>query len=451
MKRFPRRDLVEQAALRAFEAVYAKGVERADVYYVAGSGSEWGLRNGEPEIDKSGASWGMGIRVIDHAGRQGVADTNDLSKEAVSSMAEWAVANSRGGDVEEDVPLYAGPVESADLGLFDPSVMEITPAFRQRVCGEMMEIASSDPRVRSVRAARWADGRGEVFYASTEGLRLWHSETGVACSLVVVMERDEAYDMGGFGLEACFIKDLDHRAVAAETLERVGLALGGKALPTGTYTVVLDPEVTATLFEVVGELFLSQNIHKNLSMLKGRLGEQIASGAVTLVDDGTLHGRVGSEPFDGEGVPSTRTVLLSRGRVEAFLNDLKYAAKDGVAPTGNAVRSPGSLPEAGFSNLYLEPGSGSAASFLQVPEKRLYVTDLMGVHTIDPVSGDYSLGAKGALYHSGEKVQPVSGVTIAGNLLDLLAKITCVGEDLRFFGNTGGCSVVIEDVPVAGL
>lgn len=451
MRNFPQRDLVEQAASRAFEAVHAKGIERADVYYVAGSGSEWGLRNGEPEIDKSGASWEMGIRVIDNAGRQGVADTNDLSKEAVSSMAEWAVANSRGGGLEEEVPLYPGPVEPADLGLFDPSVMEITPALRRRICEEMMEVVSRDSRVRSVRAARWADGRVEVFYASTEGLRLWHSETGVSCGLVVVMEQDGAYDMGGFGLEASRVDDLDHRAIAAETLERVGLALGGKPLPTGKYTVVLDPEVTATLFEVVGELFLSQNIHKNLSMLKGRLGEQIASEAVTLVDDGTLHGRVGSEPFDGEGVPPTRTVLLSRGRVEGFLNDLKYAAKDGVAPTGNAVRSPGTLPEAGFSNLYLEPGSGAAASFLQVPEKRLYVTDLMGVHTIDPVSGDYSLGAKGALYSSGERIQPVSGVTIAGNLLDLLEKITCVGDDLRFFGNTGGCSVVIEDVPVAGL
>ncbi len=130
---------------------------------------------------------------------------------------------------------------------------------------------------------------------------------------------------------------------------------------------------------------------------------------------------------------------------------MKYAAKDGVAPTGNAVRSPGSLPEAGFTNLFLEPGSDSAESFLQVPEKRLYLTDLMGVHTMDPVSGDYSLGAKGALYISGEQIQPVSGVTIAGNLLDLLGKVTCVGDDLRFFGNTGGCSVVIEDVPVAGL
>jgi PmbA protein len=447
----PQRDRIESAGLKALETVRGKGVERADVYYTAGSGTEWGLRNGEPEIDRSGASWRMGIRVIDPSGGQGVADTNDLSKEAVTAMAEWAVANSRAAGEKEDVPLYSGPVDLRDLRLYDPSVPEITSSMRQRVCGEMMEVASSDPRVRSVRTARWSDGWGEVFYMSTEGARLWHRETGVSCGLVVVMEQDGDYDMGGFGLEACFADELDHRAIAAEALERVGLSLGGKSLPTDRYTVVLDPEVTAMLLETIGDLFLSQNIHKNLSMLRGKLGERVASESVTLIDDGILQGKAGSAPFDGEGVPQTRTVLLSAGKVEAFLYDLKYASKDGVDPTGNAVRSPGSLPEAGLSNLYLEPGSGSSKSLVEVSGKRLYITDLMGVHTIDPVSGDYSLGAKGALYSSGERVQAVSGVTIAGNLMDLLMKITCVGEDLRFFGNVGGCSVVIEDVPVAGL
>ncbi|MDN5336716.1 MAG: PmbA protein [Synergistales bacterium] len=453
MRNFPKRDKVESAALKALETVKAKGLAGADVYYTAGVGNEWGLRNGEPEIDRSGASWRMGIRVLGPSGKQGVADTSDLSKEAVVSMAEWAVANCLASGEDEDkeeVPLYSGPVSFVDLGLYDPVVRDIKPGQRRQICEEMMEVASKDRRVRSVRTARWSDGWGEIFYMSTRGLSLWHSETGVSCGVVVVMEEDGAYDMGGFGLEGCHADELDHRAIAQEAVERVGISLGGKALPTGRYTVVLDPEVAATLFEVTGELFLSQNIHKNLSMLKDKMGEKIASEAVTLIDDGTLSGKPGSTPFDGEGVPTTRTVLLSGGKVQSFLNDLKYAKKDGVTPTGNAVRSPGSIPEAGLSNLYLEGGSGSARSFLETPQKRLFITDLMGVHTIDPVSGDYSLGAKGAMYKSGELVQPVSGVTVAGNLLELLMKIVAVGDDLRFFGDMGGCSVVIEDVPVAG-
>lgn len=452
MSAFPQREKVEAAAWKALETVRARGMGRADVYYTAGAGTEWGLRNGEPEIDRSGAAWRMGIRVIGPSGKQGVADTNDLSRGAVAAMAEWAVSNclASGGD-ETEAPLHSGPVASADLKLFDPVLRDMTPRRRRQICDEMMEIASADQRVRSVRTARWSDGWAEVFYTSTEGLRLWHSETGASCGVIVVMERDGAYDMGGFGIEACSAREIDHRAVAAEALERVALSLGGEALPTGKYTVVLDPEVTAVLLEVIGELFLSQNIHNNLSMLKGRMGQKIASEAVTLIDDGTLPGKVGSSPFDAEGVPTTRTVLLAEGKVDAFLYDLKYAGKDGVPPTGNAVRSPGSLPEAGLSNLFLVPGSGSAESFLEAPEKRLYVTDLMGVHTVDPISGDYSLGAKGALYRSGEPVQAVAGVTIAGNLLDLLMRVISVGGDLRFFGDTGGCSVVIEDVPVAGI
>jgi len=142
--------------------------------------------------------------------------------------------------------------------------------------------------------------------------------------------------------------------------------------------------------------------------------------------------------------------MMESGVVKSFLYDLKNAKIAGVNSTGNAVRSTGSLPDVGFTNLYMEPGKGTLNDFLDAPGPKLYITELMGVHTVDPVSGDFSLGAKGALCESSSEYRPVAGITIAGNLMDLMMKVSSVGEDLRFFGSTGGCSMVIEDVQVAG-
>ena len=147
---------------------------------------------------------------------------------------------------------------------------------------------------------------------------------------------------------------------------------------------MLDPEAAASLVEAVGELFLAPEVFKNRSMLKGRVGQKVGSDCLTLVDDGTIPWASGTSPWDGEGVPPDRTVLMDRGTVASFLYDLKYARKFGASSTGNASRSPGSLPDVGFSNLFPVPGKRGKGQILKDCAGGVLVTELMGVPPSTP-------------------------------------------------------------------
>lgn len=453
--KIPGRREVESIAEWLIDASIARGAVMADVLYSAGSSTQFSLRDGLPEKDTQGASFRIGCRAIDGTGRQGTADMNSLSRDVLENLVEACMANCRASEPEEDLYLFKGGEigsESEGPPIFDPEVEKISHEERERRCAEMSSFAAgADKRVASVRQASWGDGFGETMYASSENILRWHKDTFTACSVIIVMEDGESLEMGGSSEESRRADGVDHIAVAREAVERTALTLGGKPAPTGIYNVVFDPEAAASLAESAGELFLASAVYKNRSILKGRMGDRIGSSCISLVDDGTLPWGIGSEPWDGEGVPTGRTVILDGGRVSSFLYNLKYAKRFGVAPTGNASRGPGSLPGVGFTNLFILPGARGSCEILKDNSGGILVTEMMGVHTIDPVSGDFSLGIKGALIEKGGAVvRPVSGMTIAGNLLNLLDRITEVGKDLRFFGDIGGCTVVVRDVSMAG-
>ena len=206
----------------------------------------------------------------------------------------------------------------------------------------------------------------------------------------------------------------------------------------------------ADLLDVLGELFLASAVHRNQSLLSGRVGEMVAGPGVSLTDDGRLVGGMGTSAFDDEGVPTSRTVLLDRGRLTGFLYDLRNAAEDGVPSTGNACRSASSTPDVAASNLMMTPGTRSRGELLGALKRGILVTELMGLHTVDPVSGDYSLGIRGVLLDGGEDRVSVAGMTIAGTLPELLAGIDGVADDLTLRGDVGACTVVVRDVAVSG-
>ena len=448
-----RRADIEGAAAWLLDEARRRGAAEADFLWSWGVRNLFSLCDGEPEEDRMGSSCGLGLRTLDGAGRQGVAFVNSLDRSRLSHLLDWSLHNCRQAEVLEGLGLYRGdPVADVDLELEDPSLYDVSPVDRLRFCRDMDEAArEADSRVLSVRSASWDDGWGEGFYASTEGLSSWHRATFAACGVAVVLEEGEATEMGASGGESRSLSGLSQAFFAREAVQKTALVLGGSPLPTGRYTLVLDPEVTADIVDALGELFLASNIRRNSSLLRGRLGEVIGSTCLTLVDDGRLPGRMGSSLVDGEGVATRRTTLLDEGRVASFLYDLRHARLEGCPSTGNAARGVGTLPDVGTNNLFLLPGSRRPEGLLRAAEGGLYVTELMGLHTLDTISGEFSLGIKGALLRDGRPSEPVAGVTVAGTLLDLLARVEALGDDLRFFGSSGGCTLVIDNVAVAGL
>ncbi|MDP3050193.1 MAG: metallopeptidase TldD-related protein, partial [Eubacteriales bacterium] len=187
------------------------------------------------------------------------------------------------------------------------------------------------------------------------------------------------------------------------------------------------------------------------SLFAGRMGERVASDLVTIVDDGTLPGGINSGPCDGEGVPTSRTVVIEHGVLTSFLHNTYTAAKDGLVSTGNGVR--GSFkgsPEVGTTNFYLSPGKTEREQLLEELDSGLLVTEVMGMHTANPISGDFSVGASGLWVENGRVSHPVRGMAIAGNITDLLMKIDAVGSDLQFFGGKGAPTVRVRQMMVTG-
>lgn len=447
------REDVEGAAAWLLDAALRRGAAQADLLWTWGVRNSFSLCDGEPEEDRMGSGQGLGLRLLDGAGRQGVAFVNSLDRHRLEHLLQWSLHNCRQAEVLEGLGLYGGPAaDEVDLELEDPRIMALTASERHELCRSMDGRARDcDPRIVAVRSASWDDGWGEGFYASTEGLSFWHRATFAACGVSVVLEEGETVEMGGSGGESRSLKGLDPLFHAREAVEKTALVLGGKSLPTGRYPLVLDAEVTADFVDLLGELFLASNVRRKSSLLAERMGDAVAASCLTLVDDGRIPGGMGSSLVDGEGVPTGRTTLLEGGRVLSFLYDLRHARLEGRASTGNGARGVGTLPDVGTNNLFFLPGTASTEDLLKAAEGGIFVTEIMGLHTVDTVSGEFSLGIKGALIRSGHPAEPVAGVTMAGSILDLLAGVKALGKELRFFGTTGGSALAVDDMAIAGL
>jgi PmbA protein len=418
------------------------------------------LCDGEPEEDAAGEEKSIGLRFVDADGRQGVVATNDFAKDTLSALPEWGMRNCRAGDADPwvrlpDVAVFRSAGDPGDLMLVDERIPSLARKDRVDACVRMTDAARSVPplrgvRVCSVRSAEWNDWESARCYATSTGILGWSRMTGVSLGTTVVLDDGLTRNMGGYDAQSHRLDAVDPCATAREAVRRTALTFGGRAVAKGRYDLVLDVPVVADLLDVLGDLFLSSSVHRKQSFLAGKIGEPVAGRELSLVDDGRLAGGMGTAPFDDEGVPTSRTSLLDRGILTGYLYDLRNAAEDGVSSTGNACRSVCSPPDVSASNLLMGPGRRSREDLVASVGKGILVTELMGLHTVDPVSGDYSLGIRGVLLRGGETGAPISGMTMAGTLQDLLLRVDGVADDLTLRGNVGACTMVVRDVMVAG-
>ncbi len=454
MRNAPERTRVEEAASFLMARAGHKGAAGADVVYRFSTGHSVSLHDGQPEENLSGFSFGIGLRTLDKVGRQGIAHGNDLDRRSLEDIVDWSLNNCASAEPDENVFLGEPPFAGGDdLELWDRRIGEDLSADERRtLCEEMhREALAADGRVTSVRSASWSDGAGETYYASTAGASAWAAGTTGGCGVSVVMESGEAIEMGGYGDESRWLSSLSPVSIAKEAVRRTGLILGGRPLPTGRYDLVLDGQSASSIVDVLGELFLASNVHKGRSFFAESMGQAVGSDMITLVDDGLLPRGLASSPFDGEGMARRKTCLMRNGVVEHWLYNLRYAAIDGVPTTGNASRGISGTPDVSCSNLALLPGAWTVQDLVLQVGRGIYITELLGLHTINPVSGDFSLGIKGAEICGGEFGGAVSGMTIAGNMKDVLKSIDLVGNDFKYYGEIGSPSLVIRDVAAAGV
>jgi PmbA protein len=427
------------------------GADGADL--IIGEGTEFSVtvRKGEIETLKDAGSKALGIRVF--VGRRTASTyTSDFSEAALDTLVRETVAMARvtGEDPAAGLPEETTPAEEIDLGLHDPSVAAFPPAERIERARRAEAAALAVPGITNSHGASWGSGEGFVLLANTLGFMGSYRTSTASFSVTPQAEKDGQMERDYWYTVGRGLSELDApETVGEKAAERTLRRLGARQVPTAEVPVVFDPETAAEILGTVFGALSGYAVFRDATFLKDRIGQQVASPLVTLIDEGRRPRGFGSRPFDGEGQRTRRNVPLEGGVLRHFLCDSYSARKIGARSTGSARRGIGGGPSVGAGNLYFEPGTSSPEEILAGVDRGLYVTDLIGFG-VDLVSGDYSQGAVGHWIEKGRLVHPVHEVTIAGNLKQMLLDVDAMGTDLEWRGSSASPTLRIKRMTVSG-
>ena len=349
------------------------------------------------------------------------------------------------GSVEGDLHLYFDDVYSLE----GPERIE----WARRA--EAAALAA-DPRIANSDGGSFDAATGRKVLANSRGFVGGYrtSYAGVSAA-PLAMDANGAMQRDGWWSGARRLADLESpESIGKEAARRALRRLGARRVATQRVPIVFAPEVARSLIGSVFEAASGDAIWRGASFLAGRLGEQIAAPSITVVDDNfmllpTGVGGFGSSPFDGEGLPSRRTVVVEAGVLRTYLLNTYSARKLGMKSTHNASRGLAGTPGIGCGNLYLEPGTLTPEEIFAAIPVGLYVTSLMGFG-VNTVTGDYSRGATGMWIENGVLTHAVEEVTIAGNLAEMLRNVTAIGNDLVFRGSVASPTLRIDGMTIAG-
>jgi PmbA protein len=450
---------LESLAAEVVELAMKAGAGDAEA--VAREGDEFSVnvRMGQVETLKESGSRGLGLRVF-LGKRSASTSTSDLTPEGIRQLVEGALALAK---VTEEDPFSGLPERdefgslAGDLHLYDEDVYSL-PGPERIEWARRSEAAAleADPRITNSDGGSFEAATGSKVLANSRGFVGGYrsSYAGVAAAPLAV-DVDGSMQRDGWWSSARRLADLESpEAIGKEAARRTLRRLGARRVPTQKAPIIFAPEVAGSLLGSVFEAASGDSIWRSASFLAGRLGEQIAAPGVTIVDDNTMllttgMGGFGTSPFDGEGLPSLRTVVVENGVLHNYLLNTYTARKLGMKSTHNASRGLAGTPGIGCGNLYLEPGTLTPEQMIAEVRAGLYVTSLMGFG-INVVTGDYSRGATGLWIENGQLTHAVEEVTIAGNLAEMLRNVTAIGNDLEFRGAVASPTLRIDGMMIAG-
>lgn len=443
--------MFSQAGERVLQYIRSRGL-LGEVFIMKGRELSIEVRDQEVETLKQAEESGMGIRIIDQ-GRLGFTYTTDLSQQAAEQAVIDAVRQARfsAGDKPYDIPSGEG-VSYAMLSLFDPAIDRASLDDKINLARDLETKARElDKRVARLDSSSYQETEYSVLLMNTRGVYAFKKVNLCGINVSLAAEEEEDVQSGFAFMVRRRFDELDILSIAGEAVEGAVNLLGGQPLATGSISCVMDPYVVTRFLAVLSQMFDADAVVKGRSLLKGCLGEEVFSPLLTIVDDSLLENGIGSTPFDSEGVPGQKTTLVEKGILTSYLSDYLTAVRENCPATGSARRaSYRGLPSVGSSNLILQPGSTEPGDMLKNIGQGFYITDVMGMHMVNPVSGQFSVGAAGRLIEGGELTRAVRGVTIAGNIKELFRHVEAVGSDLKSYGGRSAPSLWLKHLSVAG-
>lgn len=380
-------------------------------------------------------------------GRKASLTTSDLSPEGLREAIAQTIDQARhvAPDPLAGLPdAFAG--DGAELDLYDAGIAARSDEEKidEALALERL-IRSDDPRVVNSNGSNYGDADGVTALANSAGFAAAYRSTRVSRSTGPVAADGETKRTAHYGTAARHFAQMESAGAVARTAAQRAVAMfGARKPPTMRVPVIFERDVAATILDDVFAAVSAANVANANSWLAGRVGGTIGSPLVTIVDDGRLAGKLGSAPFDGEGVATRRTTVFERGVLKTFLYDTYYARKLGAASTGNSNGS-----GIGAGNLYLEPGAAALEDLIASTKTGVLILDTIGFAT-EHASGTYSRGARGFFIRDGELAYPIDEFTIAGQYADMLAGMDGVANDLRFDGSIVSPSFRIAEMTISG-
>ena len=440
-------------AVRAVEQARHRGATGAEFTISEGDEFSVGVRMNEVETLKEAGSRAAGVRILTGK-RVGSSYTSDLSPEGIARMLDAAFEIA---EITTEDP-FAGLPDLQDLGSLDGDLqlysddIEALPTARKIELARCAEAAAFayDPRITNSKGASFDTFTGSHVFANSLGFAGEYRSSYCSISVMPVAKQGDKMERDYWSTSSRRFGGLDDpEEVGRTAAERVIRRLGARKVATQKVPVLFEPQTARSLLNHLFDAVDGRSIYRSSSFLTGKLGEKIAADDVTIIDDGTLPSLMGTSPFDDEGVPSRRTVVVENGVLRSYILNSYAARKLGLRTTGNASR--GVTGNAGISNgnFYLEKGSSDPQDLIRGIRRGMLVTELIG-QGVNIVTGDYSRGAAGIWIENGELAFPVSEVTIASTLQDMYAGIAGIANDLRFRSSMESPTLMIREMTVAG-
>ncbi|NMB08266.1 MAG: TldD/PmbA family protein [Tissierellia bacterium] len=438
------------------EKIFESGKDKfedMEIYIEKTKTIEMSVFNGELDKYNISDTQGMSFRGI-HNDKMGYSYTEKVDESSIDMLVNEAYENGKYIDALEKETIFSGSDKYEEMDNFNKE-LKSTPLEDKIEFFKSLEkeALSLDSRIVAVSYCMYNEVENSKYLINTKGLNL-EDNTNLAYAYLVVVARDGEDTKTGISyVISRDFKDFDYRKMAKEAVDEALSLLGAKPIKSNEYPVVFRNDAFASILGAFSSIFHAENVQKGLSLLKDKIGEEIANKNFTLVDNPFSSEGFNSSTFDDEGTATKYKKIIDKGTLNTYLYNWKSATKDGVESTGNGFRnSYKSSVSTSATNLYVEKGDKSLDEILETVDSGVYITDLQGLHSgLNPVSGDYSLSAHGYEIENGKIKRPINQITIAGNFFETLMDIEEIGNDLRFSTNgVGSPAIKVKKLAVSG-
>lgn len=436
---------------KLFEKASLKGIDEFEIYFLSNLNTSIKIYQGKIENFSNNQNQGISFRgMVD--GKMGYSYSESMEDEDIDFLINEVIENANCIESLDKQFIYGEKANYTDTITYSSAIENLDTDLVKNFLIKMEEYALSiDERVKKVNFCSFAMGSGEKIIKNSKGLEL-HSKENICYTYISVIAEENGVVKTGshFQLGRDFSK-FDYKELSEVAVKRALNKFGTITLTEVPKTCVIENLAFSSLLGAMSNIFSAEAVQKNISKLKGKLNEAVASSIVTLVDDPFLKDGLANSSFDDEGVPTSYKEIIQDGILKTYLYNLKTAYKDGVSSTGNGVKGSykGTVGISSF-NLYIKPSDKSFDKMIKNIKEGIFITDFAGLHSgLNTISGDFSLAGEGFYIKDGKIDKPLNQITISGNFFELLKNIKDIANDIKFsFSSVGSPSIMVEGLKV---